>query len=132
MMLAIPFFALASKICFKKWKHNYYEHIVMNAFFYSTYTIYSIVFTYPILYFTQDNFVVTGLISLLSVFGLPFLLTWFFKEIYNTKPLGDVILRILGIGAIMIFIFILLIIIGGIAFGLYIAKTGQLDKFAPQ
>ncbi|NMH24132.1 DUF3667 domain-containing protein [Flavobacterium solisilvae] len=128
MMLAIPFFAFASKICFKKWNHNYYEHIVMNAFFYSTYTIYSIIFIYPILYFTRENFTVASLISLLSFFGLSVLLTWFFKEIYNTKPLGDVIIRVLGIGAIMIFLFIFIIIIGSFGFAFYLAKTGEIEK----
>src|SRR5690554_4649774 len=35
MMLMIPFFAFITKIAFRKWGHNYYEHFVMNAFFLS-------------------------------------------------------------------------------------------------
>jgi uncharacterized membrane protein len=132
MMLAIPFFALTTKIGFKSWKHNYYEHIVMNSFFYSAYTIYSIILTYPILYFTRENTTLFMLLTQVSIFALPFLLTWFFKEIYNTKPIGDIIVRILGIGAIMFILFIIISIGLGIIFGLYLKETGQFDDFIAQ
>lgn len=32
MLLALPFIALATKFVFRKWGHNYYEHIVMIAY----------------------------------------------------------------------------------------------------
>jgi cation transport ATPase len=131
MMLAIPFFALATKISFKSWKHNYYEHIVLNCFFYSAFSIYSIIFMYPLLYFARESSILFILISQVSFLALPFLLTWFFKEVYNTKLIGEVIVRILGLGAIMVVSIIILCIGGGFLFGYYLAQTGQLDKFIP-
>lgn len=132
IMLSIPIFALISKICFKKWNHNYYEHIVMNAFFYSAYVIYTIIFLYPILFLLKDNHILFLIISQLSFLGIPFLLVWFFKEIYNTKPLGDIIIRVLGFGTLAIISFIPLFMIIGFSFAYHLSKTGQIDKLIPQ
>ena len=42
MLMLIPFFALITKLAFRKWGHNYYEHVVMNAYILSFYTIINI------------------------------------------------------------------------------------------
>ena len=55
MVLIIPVFALCSWLAFKAWKHNFYEHVVMNAYFQCYYSLFTIVVAYPIYFFTKSN-----------------------------------------------------------------------------
>jgi len=50
MLFLVPLFALTTKIAFRKLGHNYYEHIVINAYIASFYTLVSIILIYPILF----------------------------------------------------------------------------------
>src|SRR5690606_37044950 len=43
MLLFIPLIAIITKITFRKWGHNYYEHIIMNAYVLSFYTLLTMV-----------------------------------------------------------------------------------------
>lgn len=119
MMLLIPVFALVTKAMFRKWGHNYYEHIVMNAFFYSAYSIYSMIFMYPILYFVRENVVGYHLVTYLFMLLTPFLLVWFLKEIYKNKPMGVIAVKVIWVYVILFLLLILSVIMGGLVLGLF-------------
>src|SRR5690554_6051963 len=86
MLLLIPFFAMLTKISFRKWGHNYYEHFVMNAFFLSLYSTLTIIFVYPVMYFLKGNPSLFLTLSTITTFlGTPFLLVWFFIGFYQEK-----------------------------------------------
>lgn len=95
-LLMIPFFALLTKALFYKWGHNYYEHVVMNAFFQAYYTIIYILFLYPMMFFLKDN--PDWIMSLMGIafLILPFLLVWFFKGLYENRKITTITLRVIS------------------------------------
>jgi magnesium-transporting ATPase (P-type) len=108
MLLSIPFFAFFTKLAFRKWGHNYYEHIVMNSYVLCFYTLFSIFLVYPLMFLFKSNFDIFVSLASLAMLPIPFILIWFFKELYSDKPLKSVIGRVgLTIG-LMILGFILL------------------------
>ncbi|HFK5527355.1 TPA: DUF3667 domain-containing protein [Elizabethkingia anophelis] len=116
MLAMIPFFSLLTRIAFRKWGQNYYEHLVMNAYFQCFYTIALIIIFYPFYYFLQNDPVTIGKISTLSYLIVPILLFWFYKGFYSEKSTKIIIGRLfifylLQIAAIII-IFIGLILMG--------------------
>lgn len=91
MLLLIPLFALFTKLAFRKWGNNYYEHVVINAYVLCFYTLFSIIVTYPIMYLVKDSpSSVLGLTSL-SMLVTPFMLFWFFKEFYPDKHVKNIV-----------------------------------------
>lgn len=112
MLALVPFFALATKIAFKKYGHNYFEHIVINSYFLSFYTIFSIIFIYPILFIFRNNSPQTSLIiTQLSMLVVPILLVWFFKEFYPEKKLKNIIINVLISFGLVILGYLLLLLI---------------------
>jgi hypothetical protein len=117
MLATIPFFALTTKIAFRKWGHNYYEHVVINTYFLSFYTLAIIIIQYPIMYFLRHSNPNT-VITMSSYFMLlvPIMLTWFFKNFYPEKPLktiiGRVVITLLLVLAVFLFVMIIALIIG--------------------
>jgi hypothetical protein len=101
MLLFIPLFAIFSKLVFRKWGHNYYEHIVMNAFGVSFYTIIGILIS-PLYYILKENPSLISKISMCILLLIPIMMVWFYKNFYPEKPLGSIILRI----SLMLLIFI--------------------------
>lgn len=110
-VLMIPFFAFLSKLAFYKWGHNYYEHVVMNAFFQSFYTIIYIIFLYPLMFLAKDNSAMMKLLLGVSVLILPFLMVWFYKEFYTERKISSIMLRILSIFLILGVLYVVLIFI---------------------
>jgi hypothetical protein len=96
MLLALPFLALITKFVFRKWGQNYYEHIVMNAYILSCYTLVSIIITFPLMYFLKQDFNAVMLVSGFSFLMLPFILVWFYKGFYPGKTLKSIIWKVLG------------------------------------
>jgi Protein of unknown function (DUF3667) len=95
MLLFVPIVAVFTKIVFKKWGHNYYEHVVMNAFGVSFYLIACILILYPVLYiFKADTNLCLKIVGV-SFCLVPCIMIAFFKSFYNDKPLKTIILRIL-------------------------------------
>lgn len=111
MLLLIPLFALTTKIAFRKWGHNYYEHIIMNAYILSFYTLVSIILVYPIMFIFRDSPSTLFKISQFSALLIPPILIYFFKEFYKDKPLKSIILKVLGSLGLTILGYILFIII---------------------
>ncbi len=121
MLLLIPCFALVTKLAFRKWGQNYYEHVVMNAYILSFYTLVNIIILYPVIYFMKSN--VDSIIPMtsISMLAMPFILVWFFKEFYSSKSLKSIIGRVLLIilFTIMFSIFLMIaLIIGGFIFAM--------------
>lgn len=112
MLLMVPFFAITTKIAFRKWGHNFYEHVVMNSYILSFYTLISIIFIYPIIFVSRHSApsLVINL-SQMSMLLVPFILVWFFKEFYKEKTLKTIILRILLVTLLTIIGFVLLMLI---------------------
>jgi len=96
MLLLIPVISLFTKVAFRKWGQNYYEHIVMNAYIQNFFTIISILLSYPILYLLRNdpgNFMLAA--NSLSFIIIIFSMIWFYKEFYKEKSMTSIILKIL-------------------------------------
>lgn len=123
MMALVPFFALTTKIPFRKWGHNYYEHIVMNAYFLSYYTILSIIVVDPIIFFFRHNLKENIFsISIFVYILMPVLLVWFYRGFYADKTLKSIILKVLAVIGLLIAAFFICMIIA-IVIGIVIAIT---------
>jgi hypothetical protein len=122
MLLLVPLFALTTKIAFRKSGNNYYEHVVMNAYILSYYTVVSIFFIYPIMFFFRHSPDTFFTISQLSIFLMPFILVWFFREFYKDKPLKSIILNVLGVMVLTLLGFLAFII----AVGIFAVLTGPV------
>lgn len=133
ILALIPFFAIATKLSFRKWGDNYYEHIVMNAYILSFYTLINLIIVYPLmLIFKNDTaiFNITGFTMLM----IPFLLVWFFKAVYAEKPLKSIIGRVLLIVLFTLLGYILLTMLAMLVGFHYSILTGpeSLDYIKPQ
>lgn len=134
MILLLPVFAFITRIPFKKQGHNYYEHIVMNSYVVSYYTLMSILVMYPILFLFRQNPEKMMLVSQGSFLILPLILVWFFKGFYNHIPLKKIIIKILGVLALTLLAYILAIIVSTVAFILYgmFVDKGVLEYAKPK
>ena len=110
MVLLIPLFSAFSYLAFKKWGHNFYEHVVMNAFFQAYYTLITIVFIYPLYYFTKDNLSLFAIISILGTIIVPFIYTWFFKGFYSANSYVEIFARVLLVFAMTFVLYVIVII----------------------
>ena len=114
MLIYIPLFALITKIAFRKWGHNYYEHVVMNAYILSFYTLVSIILVYPIMFFFRHSPGIFFKITQLSVLLVPLILFRFFRVFYREKPLKSILLKVLGVMGLTIATYLLIIILAGV------------------
>ena len=124
MLGLVPIFALTTWLAFHKWKANYYEHIVMNAYILSTYTLVSIVFVYPILFVLKHNTAAFTTIVSLATLVVPFILVWFFRGYYPEKPLQQVIWRVLGVMCLTLVAFFILMMILMVFVAIYVFTQG--------
>lgn len=120
MLILIPFFALTTKIAFSNWGQNYYEHVIMNSYVVSFYTIFSIILIYPFLYLFRSNIDLIIFFTSISLFGVPFILVWFFKSFYPERSLKSIIgrslLSVILVG-VLYFLFIIAVVVGGLIYG---------------
>ena len=118
ILLLIPIFAFFTKLAFRKWGHNYYEHIVINSYILCFYTLFSIFLVYPLMYLFKSNI---GIFLNLSMLFIPFILTWFFKELYSDKPFKNVVARVgltIGLMTLGFILIIILMITGGFIYAM--------------
>ena len=120
MLLLVPLFSLTTKIAFRKWGHNYYEHIVMNAYILSFYTLVSIILVYPVLYFFRHSPTIFFNITQLSILLIPVVLVWFFKGFYKDRSVKAIIVKVLGILGLILLGYLAFIIVV-LALGLALA-----------
>lgn len=124
MLGLIPIFALTTWIAFHKWRANYYEHIVMNAYILSTYTLVSILFVYPILFLLRHNLSYFATIVSFASLIVPFILIWFFKGYYPEKPLKQVVWRVLATLGLTLVAFGILMVTLMIGIFIYLITQG--------
>lgn len=124
MLMLIPLFALFTKLAFRKWGHNYYEHVVMNAYILCFYTIFNIFIIYPLMYIFKENTDYIMLLTCVSFLLSPIMLIWFFKEVYSEKKLKSIIGRVVLIMIYAIIGFVVLMILIGSLFVLYSVIQG--------
>lgn len=112
MLMLVPVFACLTKLAFYKSGHNYFEHVVMNAFIVSYYTIINILLVYPILYFIKNDpqLTITAVMVTMACIT-PLMLIWFFKGFYPEKRVTILTLRVLLIGVVLVVLYFLLIIL---------------------
>ena len=115
MFAYIPVIALFTKLAFRRWGHNYYEHIVINAYGLSLYSVLSIILLYPIFYLVRNDIYTFGLIMNFSMLLIPISMVWFFKGFYPERKFITIILRVLAIFGMMLLGLIILGIVGVIA-----------------
>lgn len=134
MVLLVPLFAITTKIAFRKWGQNYYEHVVMNCYIVSYYTLVSLILVYPVLFFLKSNPEAFFNVSQISMFLLPPILFWFFKGFYSNHSTKSIILRSLVVLGLTLLGYIALIVVFSIGFGIYIALANPeaLKDFAPK
>lgn len=114
MLLMLPVFAFFTKLGFKKWGNNYYEHIVMNAYILSFYTLLNIMIIYPVMYLFKSDTNLVIIMSSASMLFIPLILVWFYKNFYEDKPLKNIIGRVLLTIGLMLMGYLSLIIVGAI------------------
>jgi Protein of unknown function (DUF3667) len=129
MLAFIPIIALFTKLVFRKWGHNYYEHIVMNAYGLSCYSVLSMLVMYPILYFVKHDVQMFGNVTLYSFSIIPVVMVWFFKGFYPEKKLTTIIFRVLLM--IILTIFCLVILCIGAVIIIAILNPDSLKAFVP-
>ena len=104
----------------------------MNAYIQCCYTIYCILFIYPILFFLKDSSTTAYMIiSLLSAFSIPVIMVWFYKEFYTEKSIGDVIVKVVFFVIVGIIIYVT-IIFAFVIGTLIMYGPEALLKLAPQ
>lgn len=113
MLLTVPFMAFFAWLAFKKWGYNYYENVVITAFSLICLQSLTIILVIPVQYLLKDNVNLFILIpTIITMVLMIVVFIWFYLELYSNKIPGDVILRLLLLGALMLLGFVLLIIIG--------------------
>ncbi len=113
MVAFVPFLAIATKIAYRKMGNNYYEHVVMNTFLLSFYTLLSFILVYPVMYFLK-NFSPSIIVSLssYSMILYPIIYVFFFKEFYKQLSLKSVIFKSVLISILILVQYLALIILG--------------------
>ena len=129
----IPFFALFTKWSFKSWGHNFYEHVVMNAFILAYYNIISLLFVYPLIYIFKENTSAVMTLSFTSIASFLIIIPYFFKEFYTEYPFGKIFKRFLiylVLASIFTIILFIVVLIGYFAY-LIVFNPELLKQFAP-
>lgn len=112
MLMMVPVFAIFTSLAFRKWGQNYYEHVIMNAFFQTYYTLISIVITYPIYFLLRNNTEAIVNLSIIYNLIIPLMAIWFYKGFYAEKSWKSVILKTLLVYllAFVAYIFVLIFV----------------------
>lgn len=118
MLAFLPILAIFTSVIFRKWGHNYYEHIVMNAFGLSCYNLITIIVFYPILYLVRGNMDAFMKVFLASTLITPFIFVWFYRGFYPERSIGKIILKVLLIIVTVFLAYIAVVIISVILIGI--------------
>lgn len=116
MVALIPYFSFFTWLFFRKWGYNYFEHIVINAFFTATQMLFSLLIVYPVLYLSRDTPYMQTLLFTLPYLVILGLLLWFFPQFYHTKGWGATTLRVFGFLISIVLVSVALSVLLGIFF----------------
>ncbi|MGV4414639.1 DUF3667 domain-containing protein [Chryseobacterium sp. T1] len=120
-LLLIPIFAIFTRLMFRKEGQNYYEHVIMNAFFQCFYTIIYILI-YPLLYIFKENVTAFSLILNGLFLITPLLSIWFYKGFYPKMSIGKILLKVITIFITVLLSFIILTFVAGVIYALFFKK----------
>ncbi|MCH7403424.1 DUF3667 domain-containing protein [Belliella kenyensis] len=112
MLLLLPVIAFFTKLGLRKWGQNYYEHIIMNAYILSFYTLISILIFYPLMYFLQSDESLIINISMFQLYTSPLILIWFYKGFYPNKTWKSILWKVILLLLLFLIGFIGIIILG--------------------
>ena len=127
MLMFVPLLALFSMIAFSKYNENYYEHTVMNAYGLSFYTLFTIIFFYPVYYIFRNNVEIFTTISIAGLFVLPLMMFWFYKNFYPDATIKSLIFRILFKFSMLAVVYFGIIIVAVILF--VVSKGPDAKKY---
>ncbi len=122
MMSMIPMASIISYLVFRKQGHNYFEHVVINAFLYCFWALCTALVLYPVMFIMKSaDWVVYLSFASLPLF-VPFIV-WFYKGIYQHLSLGKVIFKVLlfSIGGFIGYLLISISI--GVLYAIYLVAT---------
>ncbi|WP_298393932.1 DUF3667 domain-containing protein [Flavobacterium sp.] len=109
-LASIPIISLCTWLGFKKWGYNYIENIIINSFAVAQSLLLGILIT-PIKNLcigTSGFFIIT---TVLSLFTIAFQI-WLYLQLYKSRDLGFLILRMVLSGIIFVVLFLLAIVLG--------------------
>lgn len=130
ILLLIPLFSIITVLAFWKWGQNYYEHIIMNTYIQILFTLISIVFLSPLMYFLRDNPDTFMFVTMASTFIIyPIIMLWFYKQFYSQRSIRDIILKILLIMAIGLMLYFVLIFV--VAIYMIISNPEMFQQMQP-
>ncbi len=133
VLLLIPFFAMFTRLSFKSWGHNFYEHVVMNAYIISYYTLLNLMIAYPLMYIFKDNPNAVMTITTFSMLSFLIILPYFFKEFYAEHRFKKVLLKFLIFLGLLFLSFIILMILFIIGMMIYAAINPEaMKQFVPK
>ncbi len=130
MMLMIPMAAVLSYLVFRKQGHNYYEHVVINAFMYSFWALFTALILYPILYFVSSPTWFVYIVLFSMPLFIPFIV-WFYKELYSHLSSGKVMMKVGMMSLLGMICYFILSLTIGILMAIYLISTKGIDSFAP-
>lgn len=131
MLISIPIISIITYLLFRKWKTNYYEHIIMNAYIQCFYLLFNILFLYPILFFLKDgNLGLFMTVTMVSMLSIPVIMVWFYKDFFPERSIGDVIVKVVFFVIIGLFLYVG-IIVGFIVWTILTDGIDGLKKLAP-
>lgn len=117
IMAFLPFLALSTYISFRKQGHNYYEHVIINSFYYVLFTLCAILIISPILFFVKDPQLYMLITTSSIIVAFP-LMIWFYKGLYPQLSLGKIIWKSILVGIISFIFYIIISLAIGFAFAL--------------
>jgi ribosomal protein L37E len=104
----IPLFSFITWLVFRKWGYNYFEHIVVNAFFTATLTLVSIA-AMPLTYLATKGYLSMNTMMIIQMVWTPLLLFAFFKQFYKDRSGLAIAGRLLIFALFAFLIFVLLV-----------------------
>ena len=109
-LASIPIISFCTWIGFKKWGYNYIENIIINSFVVAQSLLLGILIT-PIknLCIGTSGFFIIA--TVLSLFTIVFQI-WLYLQLYKSRDLGFLILRMIWSGIIFLLLFIITIVVG--------------------
>jgi hypothetical protein len=125
-LASVPIMAIFTWLVFRKWGHNYYEHVILNSYFLSYYLIINILIIIPLQVILKhgDLSVFINLPTTLGTLLLIAQAVIFFLGFYNDRDRGQVILKLFYTSIILLGTMIIVSIAVGIAFAFYLVSKG--------
>jgi hypothetical protein len=121
-LASIPLFAILTSFFFRKQQENYFEHIVMNAYLQSLFSVLYIIIFVPVALFLLSTPSLFQTWNQTVLFLYPVGLVWFFKTYYPDLKLSVIIGKVL-------MMFLLVILVGlavSVAYAVYLYQTRRV------